>query len=69
MSIILSPCVGDKLPKNRKFDQILKFGAPVPTSYTYQGQIWRAWVDHLYTLPYQISSRLVHRVGLEGQHP
>ena len=51
--------------KNRNFGQILTFlGAPVPTPYTDEGQIWCAIADSRSTLTCQISSRSVYSVVL-----
>ena len=51
--------------KNHNFWQILTFlGAPVPTPFTDEGQIWCAIADLRYTFTCEISSRSVYSVVL-----
>ena len=51
--------------RNYNFGQILTFlGAPIPTPFTDEGQIWRAIADPWYTFTCEISSQLVYSVIL-----
>ena len=56
--------------KKHNFGQILTFlGAPVPTPFTDQSQIWCATADLWYTLTWQISFRSVYSVAVWRRKP
>ena len=62
--------VSAPVAKNHNFGQILTFlGAPVPTPFTYEGQMWCATSDQRYTLICQISSRSVYSVAVWRRKP
>ena len=58
------------LAKNHNFGQIVTFfGAPVPTRFPDQGQIWFAIADSRYTFTCEILSRSVYSVVLWRRNP
>ena len=50
--------------QKHNFGKILTYGAPVPTPFTDEGQMWCAIADPQYTLTCQISSRSIYSVAL-----
>ena len=56
-------CVGFQWPKATILGKFWLLGAPVPTPYTDEGQIWWAKADRTSTLTCQISSECVHCVA------